>query len=1037
MNRWLRLALLIIVLVIAGFTAHWWLEPFLAFLGANAATIQTLADLTQLVLWLGAGVVLVVGWWKRPKAASSPQVAGGVIAQGGSAVADHGGVAVVGDVHGDVNPVHIHPDPQAETRKQAARNYLDLLAQRCNVLPLAALGGDEAAGDALTLDQVYVALDTTTPLRTEPGAEPADSEMGRALGQGKERPLTALEAATRSRRIVLLGDPGSGKSTFARQVAANLARCCASGQTWEGWEPGLTPVFTTLRDLAARLVDVRLEGLSDKARDRKLVEVVWEQWRSDLADLQAAAFAEELANRLAQGAVILVFDGLDEVPLAGRGLVRLAVQALLSEYRLVARVLVTCRIRSYHGDARLSGFQDYTLARFDDDKIRQFAHAWYDAKVPLSLTSEQARARGDDLQQAALSEQLQEMASNPMLLTTMALIHQRDVTLPNQRVQLYALAVSGLLGRWQKHKGIAVSEALAKVLLRDENRVREILEGIAHAAHEAQARLDKAGRKRAQRTQPGEEARLRRGTLLELLENPDPPYLGSSGLAGEFLDYVDQRAGLLVGYGGAADERPDRPPQSYDFAHRSFQEYLAGCYMVRSRVANTLREYRLRAGEGDFWQQAALLGAEELLYNRRSLEAMLDLAHQLCPQDAPGHERDWRALLWSGQMAALAGLEKVRQDSQKEGSDAGYLDRLLPNLVRLLEQGRLSAIERADAGNALARLGDPRPGVGLDPTTGLPDLAWCFVPAGPFLMGSNQDPPESTYLGKETPQHTLDLPAFWLSQYPITNHQYHAFVQAGGYKNGHYWTVARKLGYWRDGEVRGYTWNSWTTNYEDGWFDQPADYGAPYTLPNHPVVGVNWFEALAYSEWLTEVLAARRLLPAGWRVRLPSEAEWEKASRGGERVPTAPLVRNQIDAGATLALQPNPTPARVFPWGDDPGPDRANDADSGVGATSAAGCFGTGASPYGCHDLSGNVWEWTRSLWGDDYRKSSYNYPYHPDDGREKLDAAVSVARVLRGGSFGAAVVAVRCAARSRVSPSHRLVVGGFRVLAAPSPSDL
>jgi iron(II)-dependent oxidoreductase len=202
-------------------------------------------------------------------------------------------------------------------------------------------------------------------------------------------------------------------------------------------------------------------------------------------------------------------------------------------------------------------------------------------------------------------------------------------------------------------------------------------------------------------------------------------------------------------------------------------------------------------------------------------------------------------------------------------------------------------------------------------------------------------------------------------------------------------------------------------------------------------VGVNWFEALAYTRWLTAALTARRLLPAGWRVRLPSEAEWEKAARGGEDIPVAPLVRNRIDANAAPSLRPNPNAARAYPWGDDPDPNRANYTDSGVGATSAVGCFAAGVSPYGCHDLSGNVWEWTRSLWGDDWQKSSYNYPYHPDDGREKLEAPNSTVRVLRGGSFGAALVAVRCAARFRYLPDNRNDGGGFRVLAAPSTSDL
>ena len=154
-------------------------------------------------------------------------------------------------------------------------------------------------------------------------------------------------------------------------------------------------------------------------------------------------------------------------------------------------------------------------------------------------------------------------------------------------------------------------------------------------------------------------------------------------------------------------------------------------------------------------------------------------------------------------------------------------------------------------------------------------------------------------------------------------------------------------------------------------------------LPNHPVVAVTWHRALDYCTWLTERLRewagtpeplATLLRKDGWQVLLPSEAEWEKAARGGD--------------------------GRIYPWGKEPDPNRANYANTGIDATSTVGCFPGGASAHGVEELSGNVWEWTRSLWGDDWKKPSYRYPYKPDDGRENLDAADNIHRVLRGGAF-------------------------------------
>lgn len=188
-------------------------------------------------------------------------------------------------------------------------------------------------------------------------------------------------------------------------------------------------------------------------------------------------------------------------------------------------------------------------------------------------------------------------------------------------------------------------------------------------------------------------------------------------------------------------------------------------------------------------------------------------------------------------------------------------------------------------------------------------------------------------------------------------------------------------------------------------------------LPNHPVVNVTWYETLKYCEWLTKRLRAWKETPEplaillrqeGWRVTLPSEAEGEKAARGAED-------------------------GRIYPWGNEFDPNKANTAESWIGATSAMGCFPTGASPYGVMDLSGNVWEWTRSLWGTDYMKPEFRYPYDPtDQQRERIAAPDDVLRVLRGGAFWLNLWNARCAYRGWDLPDYRSVSLGFRVVVLP-----
>ena len=898
----------------------------------------------------------------------------GAIAQGiGAKAVGAGGILVEGSVKGDViasgGTKIIQPDPrelEKEKNTIARQKYLQKLRRHCQALPLAALGGEESLND-ISLDDVYIDLNTT--LKTgKDGIEKlrrnrkisdlnlAEQALTAAMEIGSERPdreelvpVTLLDVAEIYSRIVILGNPGAGKSTFVKkllawQAAAILGECAHP----VGCSADLIPILVILRDLSPRLRHLNLDALPAEQKTRRLAEVVYEQIKEDLRHLNAVEFWPVLEIAFDQGQVLLVFDGLDEVPQGLRQLVRQAVGALIQLHD-PRHIIITSRLRSYTGSALFDKFQPFTIAPFEQEQIEKFGRAWYAAQH--EIRTEQAEKRAKDLAQAATTPSLMEIASNPMMLTSIAIIHQKDIGLPNERVKLYHLVVDVLIRRWQKYKtgedGLSPSPELVG-FLKDDLHLRATLERLAYEAHRAGLAEKEA-------------ADLPRSLALTLLEQAD--YLGTAGLASEFLDYVDQRAGLLVGRGGDLER-----PTTYSFPHRTFQEYLAGCYLVGWRERG--REVYKHAGEGDFWSLAALLGAEELFYNRRAQDSLLDLAYYLCPPKAHSSEQALRALLWSGEMACLFGKELIERDTGSPDGGQEYLIRLLPRLLGILESS-LRPIERAEAGRVLAKLGDPR----LDVLT-CEQMTFCHVPAGDFLMGDKKE---------KTPMHQ----EYWMGKTPVTNAQFAQFVAARGYQNPDYWAEAIKEKYWSKDGFKG--------RYDNTPRTAPGDHGEPFNLPNHPVVGVTWYEARAFTRWLSEQLALGRV--EGWsanqeefslrekieagglRVDLPTEAEWEKAARG--------------------------TDGRKYPWGENADPNRANYGEIGIGATSAVGCFPGGESPYGILDASGNVWQWTSSL----YDKSSY---------------------ALRGGSFLSSEDDVRCAFRYWDFPVNRLVSFGFRVMVSP-----
>ncbi len=241
-----------------------------------------------------------------------------------------------------------------------------------------------------------------------------------------------------------------------------------------------------------------------------------------------------------------------------------------------------------------------------------------------------------------------------------------------------------------------------------------------------------------------------------------------------------------------------------------------------------------------------------------------------------------------------------------------------------------------------------------------------FVPGGPFTMGDDQG---DTH---ERPAHRARVAGFWMDKHEVTNAQFARFLNAtGGPKDDHGRILVSVDDHWSQLQQTNGIWQ------------------ARPNMENHPVVMVTWDGARAYAHWAQK--------------RLPTEAEWEKAARG--------------------------TDGRKFPWGSDWDPARCQNGDvgaSGFPTTTLVGHFPTGASPYGCLDMAGNVWEWTSTLYKP--------YPYRAGDSRE--DPSLDGERVLRGAAWNNRLAqgGFRTACRWGVLPSAGVATAGFRCALSPVP---
>ncbi len=874
----------------------------------------------------------------------------------------------------------------------------------------------------VSLESVYVPL-TTQGTRGIAGRGIVEGmPLLKATEESGAVPLTDL--ITQHPQLVLVGEAGSGKTTFLKYIALSAANACAKRRSdkgsWLNDKPPL-PVYLPLHGFGLYLSDQGKANRESPSPDLLRDYIIHHLRHLELPE-------GWIADRLRAGNVLILLDGLDEV---ARFEDRRFIADLVTQFAGFCdkcQVVVTSRPQGYEGAAQLGGDferRDINPLAWPED-IRTFLYRWNEAinrraaGGTLSVQGRQQAHENADSLMARLENapNVRELANNPLLLTVMAIVHFNVGTLPERRADLYNAATELLLG-WDKRMGRELQApppwlddlTAAQRRLPLEELAFDFQENRVIEQPRAQVLPIVAGNFLAGSSPDAQEAALTR--------------------ADEYLKWVTDRTYVLQNIGGVIR-----------FYRKPFQEYLAARRLARKPdLQGRVRQILAEDWRDRWWDETLLLTVGQLITDdpQKANDLLTSVRELADSPEAPYYTATFIARALADVPEGLLGsVWQVKEHA---------VDHLAEALTAV--EPAFSPKARLEASLALGKLGDPRPGTGIVTRAAgqppVPDILWVQVPDGPFLMGSTDDEierwktwivqkvEEGTYgaeefskeqvleillawLEGERGQHQLETPAFLISRYAVTNAHYGCFVESGGYDDPAWWGGEESLGWaWRKGEPR---WEWQRTDRPDYWHD--PRFGGH----NQPVVGVTWYEAMAFCQWLTSQLREADHPLQIWNsgrvdtyelgfetfaVRLPTEAEWEKAARG--------------------------TDGRTWPWGNDWDETRSNTGETGLGQTSPVGILPAGDSVHGLADAVGNVWEWTSSLWGPDWQRPAFGYPYRADDGREETSPGDDISRVLRGGSWDSHREYARCPHRLRGPTDFSDVYIGFRCV-SPVGSD-
>ena len=884
------------------------------------------------------------------------------------------------------------PDPR-KVREVATGHPRDLLQYRLSRVAQWRI-------DERRLDERFVQLSLLVDLYSDEKITHGSREL--VARKKINEKFSSLEAAmNRSQHsvFILLGSPGSGKSTLLRQLEFQTAKDGILGTS------DMTPFFVQLNRF-------------DRLDNRNLGLSPWE-WLEKLWAWQFP-FLQDLGACAESGHLMLILDGLNEMPHR-----KDAYHPLLHAWRsCIAQVLdmnnsnkliFSCRALDYSAplSSELHSVTHVRVSPLSDEQVLAFLRVYNPT-------------RAEDQWQHILRSRSIELYRTPYVLDLLS--QEDDDDVPSNLASLLTRFVRRALYR-EIRRGNPHFTPGRLLSERDALRITYGKEWPTATALptdgkliDALARLAFVMQSEHQATSSGQVS----------VQYDDARSAIGHSLAADII----QAAEAL----GILDE--DFSQNAVQFVHQNMQAYFAARVVAAKpepRVLRTdwevekihpaLSEVIDSLAPPDPLPPLPSTGWEETYVLASSMvEAVDELVSQIAEVNLP----------LAAQCILQANLTV----------DTKCIDSVRKKLLARTRDLDADLRARIAAGVALGELGDPRFRVqsGAEGAVISPPLV--EIAAGRYVIGSDshfRPDVEGPWPGVR-PVEPVMLGPFAIGTYPVTNAEWALFMRSDGYEDARWWNDTSGMRLWHKGagtadgrkwtlryfrdlytqdpsaldrlSREGRTGNDTQRNHWSQWLElddrefeeqvidtldslplrEPAYWRDPgFNSPSQPVVGVSWYEAMAYCKWLSEQCDVQ--------YRLPSEIEWEVAAKGDEeRKYPFGNVWKELTGSILSSHTRRTTPVGVFPLGD---------------------------TPTGISDMVGNTSEWTRSLWGRDIGTCAFPYPYKAADGREDPSASSDVLRVMRGSSWvGGDQVYSESVYRSVNHPADRDFQCGLRVVA-------